>query len=115
MNVVEKPQEVSEQGTQQLSCIEHVAICVADVKKAVNWYTTSFNCRIISEEITQAVLEFQNIRLALVLPNQQPPHLALRREDASTLGELRQQRDGELSTFLSDPTGNLVEIMSVKA
>lgn len=98
----------------ELSSIEHVAICVANVKQAVNWYQTSFNCTVVFEDITQALLEFKNIRLALVLPSQQPPHLAFRRKDAETLGTLLKQRDGESSTFLSDPTGNLIEIMTEK-
>lgn len=100
---------------RSLDCIHHVAIHVSDVAKAVKWYQTSFACELVYSDKTQAVLQFGNIRLALVLPNTDPPHLAFERPDAGTLGELRTRADGLRSTFLADSTGNLVEIVQAAA
>ena len=94
-----------------LSNVDHISLCVADIKQAVHWYTTSFSCKVLYQEQTEALLEFANTKLQLILPSQQPPHLGFKREDAETFGELRQQLDGSLSTFISDPTGNIVEII----
>ncbi len=97
---------------QVLDSIDHVALSVASISQSVQWYQTSFNCRVLVEERTFAVLQFENLRVTLVLPSQQPPHIAFARADAATLGELREQVDGIKSTFISDPTGNPIEILS---
>lgn len=97
-----------------MDSIHHIAIHVADLARAVHWYTTSFECEVSYQDKTQAVLEFANCKLVLVLPSQQPPHVAFPRRDASTLGELLLRPDGLYSTYLSDPTGNVVEVIGEK-
>lgn len=92
--------------------IDHIAIEVADIQGSINWYTTSFSCEVEHRDALSATLKFGNIRLALVLPSQQRRHLAFRRQDAASFGELFEQRDGVRSTFLADPTGNIVEIVA---
>jgi catechol 2,3-dioxygenase-like lactoylglutathione lyase family enzyme len=91
--------------------IDHVAINVADLDKSIHWYQSSFTCELVARDKTQAVLQFSNIRLVLVLPSLEPTHLAYEREDAQTLGELRDRPHNVRSTFVADPTGNVVEIM----
>ena len=91
--------------------IDHIAINVADIAAAVAWYKTSFSCEVESESATAAVLRFANVRLSLVLPNREQPHVAVEKSDASTYGELRDRADGRRSTYVSDPTGNLVELL----
>ncbi|MBY0357422.1 MAG: VOC family protein [Candidatus Obscuribacterales bacterium] len=92
--------------------IDHIAISVADIKKAVEWYTKTFNCTIKYEDETWAYLSFANINLALVVPGQHPPHLAFIREDAEKYGTLKTHRDGTRSCYVKDPAGNPVEIMA---
>jgi len=94
-----------------LSKVDHVAVNVVDLEKSIKWYQMSFDCELLSREKTQAVLQFANIRLVLTLPSLEPSHLAYERIDAAALGELRERGEGIRSTFLSDPTGNVVEIM----
>lgn len=96
---------------EELSKVHHIAITVADLKRSVKWYMTSFNCRPIFESPQEVVLAFANIHLSLVLPSHEQPHVAFERSDANTLGELRERKNGVFSTFLSDPTGNMVEII----
>ena len=101
----------AESKSSTLSHVHHVAISVADIKKSVKWYMTSFNCRIVSESPREAVLQFETIRISLVVPSHEPPHFAFVRGDAATLGELRERESGVISTFLADPTGNVIEIV----
>ena len=54
--------------------LDHVAICTDDIKKSVNWYTENFKCSILYQDSSWAMLEFENVKLALVLPDQ---HLSL--------------------------------------
>ena len=103
---------MADTDSNELDSINHFAINVSDVNKAISWYQKSFRCKLIFQDKTQALLQFANIRLALVQPSIDPPHLAIERHDASALGELRDRPDGNRSTFLADSTGNLVEIMA---
>lgn len=91
--------------------IDHIAIPVSNVKESVDWYTNNFACKIKYQDETWAYLEFDNIKLALVIPGQHPGHLAFIREDAEVYGQLKTHRDGTQSCYVKDPTGNSVEIM----
>ena len=52
--------------TQNLSwdTLQHVAIAVSNMQRAIQWYTTRFNCTIHYHDDTWALLDFANIRLA---------------------------------------------------
>jgi catechol 2,3-dioxygenase-like lactoylglutathione lyase family enzyme len=95
----------------KLDSIDHFALSVADIDASINWYRTSFHCELVYQDATQAILAFENIKLVLVLPSQQQPHLALEKFDASGFGELRKHADGTESCFISDPSGNPVELI----
>jgi len=94
-----------------LDTINHVAIAVTDVAAAVDWYTTNFRCQVEYQDKTWAFLEFGNIKLALVVPNQHPPHVAFTHANAESFGTLKTHRDGTRSCYVTDPAGNSVEIM----
>ena len=96
---------------EKLDRVHHVAVNVADLKKTVQWYQTSFLCSLIYEDEKQAVLQFENIRLVLLLPSHEPTHVAFYRKDAKVFGELRKQLDGGLQTVIADPTGNMVKLV----
>ncbi|MFN8390043.1 MAG: VOC family protein [Bdellovibrionota bacterium] len=97
----------------ELDSLHHVAVHVSDLPKAIRWYQTSFRCTLVYEDKFQAVLQFANTRLQLVLPSMDPPHLGFMRADAKTLGELRLRPDGSRSTFLADSTGNVIEVLAL--
>ena len=56
--------------------LDHVAICTDDIAKSVDWYIKNFQCDILYQDTTWAMLEFENVKLALVLPDQHPFHFA---------------------------------------
>lgn len=97
----------------ELDQVHHIALPVADISQSIAWYQSSFSCELAYQDATQAILQFNNIRIVLVLPSQQRMHIAYLRDDAETLGELREQVDGIQSTFVADPTGNPVEIVAL--
>jgi catechol 2,3-dioxygenase-like lactoylglutathione lyase family enzyme len=99
-------------NTQALATIHHIAVAVDDIEKAVAWYTETFNCEIEYQDKTWAFIRFQNIKLALVMPNQHPPHLAFLHEQAEQFGELKIHRDGSRSIYINDSAGNAVEIVA---
>ena len=95
-----------------LDRIDHVAIAVVDIASSVAWYTSTFRCAVAHQDETWAMLEFDNLKLALVVSRQHPPHLALKSPEAERFGTLKTHRDGTRSTYVTDPAGNSVEIMA---
>lgn len=99
---------------EQLNSVHHIAIPVADLARSVAWYTSSFSCRVVLLSQTHAVLEFANVKLILTLPSQEPAHIAFLHSGAETFGEMRLRPDGWISTFVSDPTGNIIELLGAE-
>jgi catechol 2,3-dioxygenase-like lactoylglutathione lyase family enzyme len=97
----------------QLDTIDHVAVSVTNVQETVTWYTKNFDCTVKYQDETWALVEFANIRLAFVLPEQHPPHFALL-GDPAQYGEPKTHRDGTRSVYVKDPSGNNIEILALK-
>lgn len=102
------PPEVERRAMDRL---HHVAISVPNIREAVTWYLENFECESLYQDESWAMLRFENIALALVSPDQHPPHFAVERSDASRFGALNQHRDGTASVYVSDPWGNTVEVL----
>lgn len=92
--------------------IDHVAIEVRDIASAVQWYTSTFKCQIDYQDDTWAFLKFNNIKLALVIPEQHPAHVAFVTGRAENFGQLKTHRDGTRSVYINDPAGNPIEVMA---
>ena len=95
----------------QLDSMHHVAIEVRDIAESVEWYRTEFRCEISYQDATWAFLKFANLHLALVLPGHHPPHIAFVSAKATTHPGLKPHRDGTRSVYISDVSGNSVELM----
>lgn len=95
-----------------LDSIHHIAVPVQDVKSAVDWYTKTFHCRVSYQDETWAMLEFANMKMALVVPHQHPGHIAFVHPEAEKFGPLKTHRDGTRSVYVQDPSGNAVEILA---
>jgi catechol 2,3-dioxygenase-like lactoylglutathione lyase family enzyme len=96
----------------QLDSLDHVAIPVTDIAAAVDWYTKTFRCAVKYQDPTWALLAFANTSLALVIPEQHPAHIAFVSPEAEKFGTLKTHRDGTRSCYVTDPTGNSVEILA---
>jgi len=97
-----------------LDTLHHAAIRVKDVKEAVEWYTQRFRCNVEYQDATWAMLAFENVRLAFVLAEQHPPHIAIV-GDPAAFGEPQVHRDGTSSVYVKDPNGNNVEVLALAA
>ena len=95
----------------KLDHIHHIAVSVPDIGKALEWYTSRFNCDVKYVDETWALLDFANTKLALVLPHEHPSHFALSRSDANKFGELVTHRDGLKSVYITDAFGNSIEVL----
>jgi len=95
----------------KLDTIHHVAIPVPNVAKAVEWYTSRFNCCVDYIDESWALLAFANTKLALVLPQEHPSHFSIKRPDANKFGDLVAHRDGLNSVYITDAFGNSIEVL----
>jgi hypothetical protein len=91
--------------------IHHVALQVRDIGRAVDWYRSVLACELAHQDESWALLEFANLRVALVLPDEHPAHLAILRPDAARFGPLSEHRDGSRSAHIVDPWGNSIELL----
>ncbi len=98
-----------------LDSIHHLAIQVEDIGRAVTWYQSQFKCEVKYQDGTWALLHFNNIDLALVIPSQHPPHIAISTDQAEQSGPLKTHRDGTRSVYIQDSEGNYVECMDPKS
>ena len=86
--------------------IDHIAITVPNIKKGVEWYTKYRKCKVKYQDNTWALIGFKNVDLALVLPNEPPPHIAFVDESIKD-GTIH--RDGSESIYDHDTFGNIIE------
>jgi catechol-2,3-dioxygenase len=98
--------------TGTLDRLHHVAISVPNIAEAVDWYRSTFACEVTYQDDTWAMLKFANVGIALVMPNQHPPHLGFVTPTAHDYKPLKRHRDGTESVYISDPAGNAVELLS---
>jgi catechol 2,3-dioxygenase-like lactoylglutathione lyase family enzyme len=96
----------------ELNSIDHIAIPVTDIADSVNWYRERFHCEVKYQDETWALLGFSNIKLALVIPSQHPSHLGFVTPDAEKFGSLKTHRDGTRSCYVTDPSGNAIEMLA---
>ena len=57
--------------------IDHIAVQVEDIYEGCEWYHERFGANVLYFDQTWALLEFDNIKMALVLPNQHENHVAI--------------------------------------
>jgi hypothetical protein len=99
---------------------DHVAQVVPDIAVAVDWYKRTLpNTKVIYQDTTWALVETGGAKLAFVVRDQHPNHLAwrvdgaeLHRLAAEHGKEIKPHRDGTMSFYLEAPGGQSIEIIS---
>ena len=99
---------------------DHVAQQVPDISAAVRWYQQPFpQTKVLYHDATWAFLDVDGVKIAFVLQEEHPGHLAWRvsDEDLERLATTHQQtikphRDGTRSFYLKAPGGQSIEIIA---
>jgi len=99
----------------KMDTIDHIAITVANIEDSLNWYRQQSQCQILYHDNTWALLEYHNIKLALVIDREHPPHFAMISEKPEQYGPLTKHRDGSLSVYIEDPDGNHIEMIKYES
>ena len=87
--------------------IDHIAIVVNDIKESVAYYVDNYDCMILHCDESWGYLQFDNIKLALVLKDEHPPHIAFEVDEVKG----KTHRDGSVSKYIDDPSGNKIELI----
>jgi catechol 2,3-dioxygenase-like lactoylglutathione lyase family enzyme len=92
---------------EKMKSLDHVAIVVKDPKAAVKWYCDQFGGRKIYVDDTWGMVQFSNIKLAFVVEEEHPAHIAFN----AKVVEGTRHRDGSVSKYTKDPWGNDIELI----
>jgi catechol 2,3-dioxygenase-like lactoylglutathione lyase family enzyme len=97
---------------EHLETIHHIAIPVTDIAAAVAFYTARFRVAVDYQDDSWALLRFANTKLALVTPDQHPPHIAVERANLDAdAWPIATHRDGTRSLYVKDPWSNVIELL----
>ena len=89
--------------------LDHVAIVVSNISESIDWYCFKFeNAEIIHQDNTWGMINIDGLRLAMVLENMHPPHIAIGRQGVAPDG-VNTHRDGSKYVYEKDPDGNVIE------
>ena len=91
---------------------DHVAVNVAEIQRAVDWYRDNLGAKVLYQDDTWAFLEAGGVKIALTLQSQHPAHLAFdigSTPDEEFMKKAKRHRDGSISRYVVDPDGNAIE------
>jgi hypothetical protein len=99
---------------------DHVAQQVPDIAEAVAWQLQAVpGSRVLHQDPTWALVESAGVKLAFVLPEQHPPHIAYRVDDdelerlaAQHGAAIAVHRDATRSFYLKGPGSLQTEVIS---
>jgi len=101
---------------------DHMAVPSNDIPASIEWYKSRFNAQVLYQDDTWAFLNVGGQKLALVTPQQHPPHVAYKvteqqLADAAmqTDTKIDHHRDGTTGIYIYDPFGNAVELICYPA
>ena len=98
---------------------DHIAVTVQKGKiiETVAWYTENMNAKVIYSDETWGLIECNGLKLALVIPNQHPPHIAFNLNASEYVyykskgKAFKKHRDGSESFYDKDCQGNTLEFL----
>ena len=92
--------------------IDHIALVVDHIQDAAEFYSEKLNMDCLYSDSTWALLRNEHLKIALVLEDSHPCHIAIRCESKEQLekkGNPNQHRDGSLYVYEVGPSGNAIE------
>ena len=90
--------------------IDHIALQVNNINESVNYYK-EYGASVIHQDDTWAFLQFDNIKLALVIEDEHPYHIAFEVDMLPHTENVKKHRDGSISYYIKDPSDNTIEII----
>ena len=91
--------------------IDHIALQTKNINNSVSWFVKKFKCNVKYQDESYAMLEFKNMKIALVLPDQHPPHLAIKCDNIEEHGKPRKHRDESEFLYIEGFDKNVFELI----
>lgn len=96
-----------------MDIIDHIAIKVADLKQAEQWYLEHLKAEITFRDYKYIRLKVGNTNIALIDEAFYPwPHIGVlveNQDDLPEKGQRIEHRDGTIGVYVKDPFGNYIE------
>ena len=95
-----------------MKVLDHIAIQVKDINDSCAWYVENLHADILYTDETWAMLQVANMKLALTIASEHPPHWAIKvdsLDDFPKKEKIGSHRDGSRFVYIRDPDGNVVE------
>ena len=96
-----------------MDIIDHIAIKVADLKQAEQWYLEHLRAEITFRDHKYIRLKVGNTNIALIDEAYYPwPHIGVlveNQDDLPEKGHRIEHRDGTIGVYVKDPFGNYIE------
>ena len=96
-----------------MDIIDHIAIKVADLKQAEQWYLEHLKAEITFRDYKYIRLKVGNTNIALIDEAYYPwPHIGVlvdNQDDLPEKGHRVEHRDGTIGVYVKDPFGNYKE------
>jgi hypothetical protein len=96
----------------KLDKIDHIAIQVNNIEESISWYESKFNCKRLYADESWGLIQFGNIKLALVINSQHPNHFAVIDDLIYLDSDSEKHRDGSVSKYITDKDNNIIELLS---
>ena len=81
--------------------IDHIALQVDNIEESVKWYRENYGCSVIYSDDSWAMLQFDNIKVALVVEDEHPYHIAFEIDGIQGNGKnWKYHRDNTISRYI---------------
>lgn len=99
---------------------DHIALSVPAIAEAVKFYKSQFpHATVLHQDETWALIEIDGLKIAFVLEEHHPPHMAFRVDSREELTEaaarshaaVKLHRDGSESFYYYDTCDNAIEVI----
>ena len=96
-----------------MDIIDHIAIRVADLKEAEEWYLDHLKAEVTFRDRKYIRLKVGNTNIALIDEAHYPwAHIGVlveNKDDLPDIGSRVEHRDGTIGVYVKDPSGNYIE------
>jgi len=96
----------------KLKDIDHIALQSENPRESANWYAGMFGGRVSYCDDSWSIVEFGNIKLSFVIPEEHPSHIAFEISSFEEGDVVKRHRDGSMSSYRKDSWGNIYELIS---
>jgi predicted lactoylglutathione lyase len=92
-----------------IKMFDHVAFQVKNIGTSIEYYSAKYDdVEIVYKDETWAMIQISNVRIALVLGDSHPPHIAITQK-CPVHPDAKRHRDNSYYIYDEDPDGNVIE------